>query len=469
MSELLRNAEAIWQTACGELQLQMPRETFDTWLRNTRLIAYEDGTFIIGVQHVYAREWLEHRLKKVILPTLSQVAGRSVELRFVIWSGPAEQKDLRSAGPLLAGLESVEEEIPQSEQLAPGETGLNPRYTFDTYAVGNCNRLAHAAALGIVKTPARQFNPLYIHAPVGLGKTHLLHAIGNACAESGYRVLYVPSETLTNDLVAAIRKHGTAEFRKKYRTVDVLLVDDIQFIAGKDSTQEEFYHTFNELYNANAQIIVAANVPPDAIKKLDSRLASRFQGGLLVEISSPDYSMRLDILRIKVRLHNFEDRLSRDILETLAQRSTSSVRELEGALNRVIADAMLAHEAPSAHHIEQILNDMQSKPPSVSLEDIIIAVAEFYNVMPESLCGRDRSREVSTARQVAMYLAREKTNVPLQEIGEVLGGRNHSTVLYSCERVSDLVATDSLAHRQIQQIMQTLLPKTTTAQEVSTD
>lgn len=454
----------VWQTAYGELQLQLPRETFDTWLRNARLVAHEDGTFIIGVGNIYAREWLEQRLKKVVVRTLGRIAGRSVEVRFVLAAdhaqrAPAKAREHDAPAPLLAALEAAEPEPPRFERLSPGETGLNPRQTFETYAIGASNRLAHAAAIAVVEAPAEHFNPLYIHSRVGLGKSHLLHAIGNACAERGQRVLFVTSETFTNDLVAAIRGRSTAEFREKYRNRDVLLFDDAQFLAGKDSTQEEFLHTFNTLFNAGAQIVVGASHAPGEIEGLDRQLRSRFEGGLTVELEPPDFLTRVDILERKAALRGFEHRLPLDLLERIAEKVEGSVRELEGALNRVTASAMLTGEIPSIETAESVLEQLQpaASQSGPSLEDVIMAVADFYGVAPEALCGRDRSREVSTARQVTMYIANKKSDVPLQQIGEVMGGRNHSTVLYACDRIGDLMATDSLVRRQVHTILHSLM------------
>ncbi len=460
MNDPGRSPEVIWQAAYGELQLQMPRETFDTWLRNARLIAYEDGTYILGVQNVYAREWLEHRLKKLIVHTLSYLAGRSVEVRFVLWSELPPSPDLRGAGPLLADLDTDDSDV-SFEALGPGETGLNPRYSFATYAVGACNRLAHAAAQTVVEAPATQFNPLVVHAGIGLGKTHLLHAIGNACWEAGRAVLFAAAETFTNDLVAAIRGRRTDEFRQKYRAVEVLLIDDIQFIAGKDSTQEEFYHTFNHLFEGGGQIVLAASDPPTALRSLDARLASRFGGGLAVEILPPDRETRLNILRIKAEMRGLDGQVPLEVLETIAEdMEGGSARDLEGALNRVIAAALLRGEQPTLGLAEQALAQMaevraRSAPP-VGLADIIAAVAEYYGLTLDDLAGRGRAREVSVARQVIAYLARELADASLSEIGEALGGRNHSTVLYGVEKVADLMHTDSQTRRQVQAIMRTL-------------
>src|SRR5574341_239636 len=452
--------QTVWQTAYGDLQLQMPRETFDTWLRTARLLAHEDGTFIVGVENTYARDWLEHRLKKVVLRTLNQIAGRTVEVRFVLWNETPDLSDLAEAGPLLAPLAAKEEESPRFERLESGENGLNPRYTFETFAIGPSNRLAHAAALAVVDAPGMQFNPLYLHAEVGMGKSHLLHAIGHACAEAGFRVLYVSSETFTNDLVASINGRNTAQFREKYRDVEVLLVDDIQFIAGKDSTQEEFVHTFNDLFNANAQIVVTSRERPEDIKKLDPRLRSRFEGGLVVELLPPDYATRIEILEIKAQLRGFDDRLPPDVLAVIAGENNASARDLEGALNRVIAASLLTDQMPTMAMLETLVQPPRpAHDPAIALDDIIMAVADFYEISPDDLMGRGRSREVSVARQVAMYLAREVADSPLQQIGEVLGGRNHSTVLYSCERIAELVAIDSEIGRQVRAIRRVLQPQ----------
>ncbi len=456
----------VWQTALGELQLQLPRETFDTWLRHARLVAHEDGTFIIGVHNIYAREWLEHRLKKVILRTVGRIAQRTVELRFVV---AAEKRprpnsrrekardDVSQAGPLLANLER-REAPPQFERLAPGETGLNPRQTFDTFAPGPCNNLAYTAALAVVESAA-QFNPLYIHAGVGLGKTHLLHAIGNACRACERRVLYVSAETFINDMVGAIRGKSTGEFRSKYREVDVLLVDDVQFLAGKDSTQEEFYHTFNALHNANAQIVIAAGGPPDSIRNLDGRLRSRFEGGLVIHLEPPDFHTRLNILELKAEQRSLNGSMPFELLERVAQDIEGSVRDLEGALNRLIATSLLTRQAPTLSEAEEVLDRLQSSARTsngLALEDIVMAVADHYEVSADDLCGRGRSREVSGARQVAMYIAHRQADIPLQQIGEAMDGRNHSTVLYSCDRVEDLMRTDSLVRRQVQAILRSL-------------
>jgi chromosomal replication initiator protein len=456
------DAASIWQTAYGELQMQMPRATFDTWLRGARLLAYEDGSFIIGVANTYAREWLEHRLKKVILRTLAQIAGRSVEVSFVIWSGNDEKSaELHTAGPLLAALAPPEPVTPHFELPPAGEMGLNLRYTLDAFAVGASNRMAHSAALAVIETPGEQFNPLVLHGGFGLGKTHLLHAIGNACNDRR-RILQVSAESFTNDLIGAIRAKRTEEFRRKYRDLDLLLLDDLDFMAGKEATQEEFYYTFNHLSEVGAQVVIAANHAPSALKRLDARIASRCEGGLVVELSPPDFTTRMAILQVKARQRGFDGRIPYDVFEMLAGEIDGSVRDLEGALNRVIAAALLSNEMPDISVAEQALGPVRARPeaPGVTLNDVIMAVADYYHTTPEDLCGRGRSREVSTARQVAIYLAYQETSSSLQELGDVLGGRNHSTVLYARARVDDLLHTDSDVRRAVLAILRTLRPQT---------
>ncbi|MGD8633368.1 MAG: chromosomal replication initiator protein DnaA, partial [Anaerolineales bacterium] len=328
------NAERHWQAALGQLQMELPRATFDTWVRDAEYLAYEDGTFIIGVRNAYARDWLEDRLLSTTKRVLTGIIGRTVDVRFVVWQG--DPVDEHEEPPL--------DFRPENDQ-APQESNLNRRYTFESFVVGTSNRLAHAAALAVVESPAKAYNPFFLYGGVGLGKTHLLHAIGQACLQQGLQVLYVSSEEFTNDLVNAIRAHTTAAFRERYRMVDVLLIDDIQFIAGKESTQEEFFHTFNTLHGQDKQIIISSDRPPKALVTLEERLRSRFEWGLAADIQPPDFETRLAILRSKA------ERAGRDvpapILELIARRSQNNIRELEGSLTRVLAYADLTGESVS--------------------------------------------------------------------------------------------------------------------------
>jgi chromosomal replication initiator protein len=444
--------ERLWEAALGQLQMEMPRASFDTWVRDTELLAYEDGEYIVGVQNAYARDWLEDRLRSAVTRVLTAITGRSAEIRFVVWHGEAESTITGTMPSALAPKsENQPEPNPEPEIRA---VGLNPRYTFESFVVGPSNRLAAAAAQAVAENPARAYNPLFLYGGVGLGKTHLLYAIGNACASSGLSILYVSSEEFTNDLINAIRNHTTDAFRDRYRRIDVLLIDDIQFIAGKESTQEEFFHTFNTLHGQDKQLIISSDRPPKALVTLEERLRSRFEWGLTADIQAPDFETRLAILRSKA------DRISRqiplDYLEIIARRVQSNIRELEGALNRVFAFSDLSGLPLSAELVESALADLLPRSGSLTIEHIIQTVAAQYGVSEERLLGKQRAREVALPRQVAMYLIREETSASLPQIGEALGGRDHTTVMYGYDKIQDQLETDDGLRRQVFTIREAL-------------
>jgi chromosomal replication initiator protein len=440
------NAERVWDAALGQLQLEMPRATFDTWVRDAELLAYEDGTFIVGVQNAYARDWLEDRLRSTVGRVLTGVIGRSSAVRFVVWQGEVEESHFNVETPApIAG--------PIAVNGSASKT-LQSRYTFESFVVGPSNRLAAAAAQAVAESPARAYNPLFLYGGVGLGKTHLLHAVGNASSASGLQVLYVSSEEFTNDLINAIRNHTTDAFRDRYRNIDVLLIDDIQFIAGKESTQEEFFHTFNTLHGQDKQLVISSDRPPKAMVTLEERLRSRFEWGLTADIQPPDYETRLAILRSK------SERLGRNMpfefLETIARRVQSNIRELEGALNRVLAYSDLSGLPLTADLVNSALSDLLPKGGSLTSEDILKAVARYFGVEEDRLLGKQRSREIALPRQIAMYLIREETGASLPQIGELLGGRDHTTILYGYEKISDQLETDDGLRRQIFSIKEAL-------------
>jgi len=435
-------AEQHWEAALGQLQLEMPRASFDTWVRDSELIAYEDGTFIIGVQNAYARDWLQERLYATVQRLLSSIAGRSVEVRFVVW-----QAEVQSPEP-----DPIKEILP--EKTFSESIRLNPRYGFNEFVVGSSNRLAHAAAQAVSENPARAYNPLFLYGGVGLGKTHLLHAIGLACQQKGLKIRYVSSEEFTNDLINAIRKQTTQSFRDFYRSIDVLLIDDIQFIAGKESTQEEFFHTFNTLHGQDKQIVISSDRPPKAMVTLEERLRSRFEWGLTADIQPPDYETRLAILRTKADRTGVE--VDSSVLEIIARRVKSNIRELEGALNRVVAMSQLSGMPLNVSIVETLLSDLLPMTTDVSPDRIIEIVSNYYAVTEERILSKERSREVALPRQIAMYLMREEVGCSLPQIGESLGGRDHSTVIYGCEKVADLLETDDRLRRQIGSIRERL-------------
>ena len=438
------NADRIWQAALGELQLETTQATFNTWLRDARLVAYEDGTFVIGVANGYAKDWLENRLRSMILRVLARLAGRTVDVRFVVWEPPRRQE-----APLLQPAETP------GRGNGRASSPLNPRYTFDSFVVGPGNRLAHAACQAVAERPAAAYNPLFLYGGVGLGKTHLLHAIGHVCKANNLRVLYVSAETFTNDLIEAIRTQSTESFRETYRTVDVLLIDDIQFIAGKESTQEEFFHTFNALHGNGAQIVISSDRPPRAMATLEERLRSRFEWGLTADIQPPELETRIAILRRKAEEQSAT--VPDEILYLIAEQVQSNIRELEGALNRVLAAATLTHQPLTLSLAEATLADFIAPArPELTPAAILEAVASFYRVSLEELQSPSRSRRIARPRQIACYLIRQETEASLSQIGSLLGGRDHSTVLHACDRIASLIDEDDSVRRQIQAIREQL-------------
>ncbi len=446
------NASQAWQAALGQLQVDMPKGTFDTWVRDAELVAYEDGSFVIGVNNAYARDWLESRLKSVVTRLLTGSMNRSVEVRFVVWQAANPPETLSEA--------TANEPEPENPiELSRSSSGsanftLNPRYTFETFVVGGSNRLAHAAALAVADNPARSYNPLFLYGRVGLGKTHLLRAIGNAAVQQGLQVLYVSSEEFTNDLIHAIRSHSTQAFRDKYRRTDVLLIDDIQFIAGKESTQEEFFHTFNTLHGQNKQIVLTSDRSPKGLVTLEERLRSRFEWGLTADIQSPDYETRLAILRSNAE--RIGKQVDPAVLETIAARMQSNIRELEGALNRIIAYAYLRNVPLTPNLVDSALADLLPDPQPMEPEQLAEAVSKAFGVSMERLLSRERSAEVALARQVAMYLLREEAQLSLPAIGELLGGRDHTTVMHGCQKINELLEHDERLRRQVSNLREQL-------------
>lgn len=436
------NAQQAWQAALGQLQMEMPKASFDTWVRNAELIRVENNKVRIGVQNAYARDWLESRLSGTFSRLLTGYLDSPVEVEFVVWHRESEPETSST-------VENTARPNGNSSRC------LIDRYRFENFVVGASNRMAHAACLAVADKPAHAYNPLFLYGGVGLGKTHLLHAIGNAATDKGLQVLYVSSEDFTNELINAIRTQNTLAFRERYRSIDVLLIDDIQFIAGKESTQEEFFHTFNTLHNQEKQIVLSSDRPPKAMITLEERLRSRFEWGLTVDIQPPDLETRIAILRSKAMRAGRE--VPMDILTLIARQIQSNIRELEGALTRILAYADLSNQPITDKLVEIALADLLPQPSAVEPTQILQAVTRAFGVSREKLLGRDRSREVALPRQVAMYLMREIGSLSLPQIGEALGGRDHTTVLYACEKIADQIERDDRLRRQVLSIREQLL------------
>lgn len=448
------NAEQAWQTALGELQLQLSKATFDTWVKSTYLISCEDGTFLIGVHTGYAKDWLENRLLTIIKRTLVSIVGHSVDVKFMV-RPRSNHRAIRE--PALLTADEAPSAHSQVRHPAPPtpSTGLNPKYTFEAFVVGNSNRLAHAAALAVADNPGKAYNPFFIYGGVGLGKTHLLQAIGNATLTHTPNVLYVSSETFTNELINSIRGQSTEEFRAKYRNnIDVLLIDDIQFIGGKESTQEELFHTFNTLYDAAKQIVMSSDRPPRAIMTLEERLRSRFECGLIADVQPPELETRIAILRCKAELQPLE--VPEEVIEFIAGKIQSNIRELEGGLNRVLALARLFSAELTIEMAASALEDLLAHSDSLTVEQILDGVCQYYNLETPILKSRQRTQAVALARQVAMYLLKEELHYSLPQIGEVLGGRDHTTVLYGCDKIAAGIEENDQLRRDVLAIKEQL-------------
>ncbi len=441
----MRSAQEIWEAALGELQLQVNTPNYHTWFKGAKGLAYQGDQFIIGVPNAFVAEYLDKNQRSLIEKTLIGLTGGNITIHFRVSSA---QPDF-SAGYAGRGTYGTEE-----------TAMFNPKYTFDSFIVGGCNRLAHAAAIGAAQSPGQSYNPLFIYSGSGLGKTHLLQAIGHVAQASKVRVLYVSGEQFTNDFISAIREHKTDEFRNKYRSVDLLMIDDIHFISGKEQTEESFFHTFNELHNSNRQIVITSDRPPKSMPLLEDRLRSRFEWGLIVDIQPPDLETRLAILKAKAEQSGAE--LPPDVLEFIAQQIKNNIRELEGGLNRVMAYARLLRAKVTAELAAKALRDIASKVLSgtnITPPLLIDVVASSFCLTTEDLIGRQRDKEVAQARQVAMYLLKQQNNCSLAEIGAVLGGRNPSTVSHACEKIALDIQASPLLRRKIENIKKKINPR----------
>jgi chromosomal replication initiator protein len=448
----------VWQQCLEVLERQLPKSSIENWLRTTKPVAVVDDTIIVGVQGEFAKDRLESRYGYLLRQALKELTNRNMNLKFV--SNPNMIED---AAPALAvGQSGAAAEItmplPAPVPVAYPEglaKPLNPRYTFETFVIGNSNRFAHAASLAVAETPARAYNPLFIYGGVGLGKTHLMHAIGHfVCAQNPHtRVAYVSTETFTNEFINALRDNSTLEFQNKYRHVDVLLIDDIQFLAGKERTQEEFYHTFNAIHEANKQIVISSDRPPKEIPTLEDRLRSRFEWGLICDIQAPDLETRIAILRKKAQIESLD--VPDEVLSYIATNIATNIRELEGALTRVVAYSAMMRSAVTNDLALYALKDIlpPHRPKQVTIDAIKQVVAEHYNIRLQDFVVRNRTRSVAFPRQVAMYLSREMTDASLPKIGEEFGGRDHTTVIHACDKISEDMKHDPSFAATVEQII----------------
>ncbi len=436
----------LWAEALRRMEGQLNKPTLESFLRVMRPVGLQGDVFHFAVPNRFAKEWVEQRLTEPIRRALRGVVGRDVGVRIsVVEAAPAPPAP------------SAHQAAPSQSRVLEG-THISPKYTFETFVVGAGNRFAHAAAMAVAEAPARAYNPLFIYGGVGLGKTHLLQAIGHRVlrGEGIARVAYVSSEKFTNELINSIRDDKTLEFRQRYRGVDVLLIDDIQFLAGKERTQEEFFHTFNTLHETNHQIIISSDRPPKEIPTLEDRLRSRFEWGLIADIQPPDLETRIAILSKKAESEGIV--VPVEVAEFIAQRIHSNIRELEGALVRVVAYASLTRAPISVTLAADVLRDLL--PPArarvVTIHSIQQVVAEFFGLRVEEMRAKRRTKGVAFPRQVAMYVAREITDASLPRIGEEFGGRDHTTVMHACQRVREALHRDAHLAASVKRLMDDL-------------
>jgi len=427
--------DQLWDRALTLLEREFGPPTIERFIKPLVPVAMADDTVVLAAPNEFTRDYIRPRYRNPICRALSQAASRPLRLELVV---PETDQQAAAAAP-------PPPSSPQ-RQVTPADDScrLNPKYTFDTFVVGNCNRFAHAACQAVAQSPGRVYNPLFIYGGVGLGKTHLMHAIGHVVATNfpRLRVLYISTETFSNHLIDAIRDASTAQFRSRYRAVDVLLVDDIQFLAGKERTQEEFFHTFNTLYEASKQIVISSDRPPRDIPTLEERLRSRFEWGLTSDIQPPDLETRVAILRKKAQLEGFS--VPNDVMLYIATQIESNIRQLEGALIRTVAFASLNRLPITVSLAETVLRDLYpaERPHKITPATIQQAVAEYYGIRLSDLTAKKRTQAVAFPRQVAMYLCRELTDLSLPRIGEEFGGRDHTTVLHACDKVSRQMQQD---------------------------
>jgi chromosomal replication initiator protein len=455
------DAKQVWRAALGELQVSLSPANYETWLRDTQLVDVDEQRFRISVPNGFAKDWLETRYRSLISQTLARIVGYSVQVEFVIASTPAApaataegslEADGSMAAPAVApaGTNHVRVE-PTRVGGEGGTTNINPRYTFANFIVGSANRLAHAASLSVAERPGHAYNPLFLYGGVGLGKTHLMHAIGNQVIAKfpRKRVVYATSEKFTNEFITSIQQGKIDDFRARYRRIDLLLIDDIQFIADKERTQEEFFHTFNAIHEDGKQIVMSSDRPPKAILTLEERLRSRFEWGLIADLTAPDLETRIAILRAKAEEGALP--ITSDVIEFIARKVVSNIRELEGALNRIIAFASMGATPISIELAQAVLSNVLYNPKKrqVTPERIAKAVSDYYSVPLDVLQGQKRDKSIVMPRQIAMFLMREETDVSLLRIGAELGGRDHSTVLHACDKITRESAVNDELRREI--------------------
>ncbi|MDQ0201027.1 chromosomal replication initiator protein DnaA [Neobacillus ginsengisoli] len=446
----MENIADLWNRALANIEKKISKPSFDTWLKSTKAHSLQGDLLVITAPNEFARDWLEERYSQLISGILYEITGEELSVKFIIPQNQNVDDQDMAVPRKKAKKDDDHADFPQNI--------LNPKYVFDTFVIGSGNRFAHAASLAVAEAPAKAYNPLFIYGGVGLGKTHLMHAIGHYVLDHNpnAKVVYLSSEKFTNEFINSIRDNKAENFRNKYRNVDVLLIDDIQFLAGKESTQEEFFHTFNALHEESKQIIISSDRPPREIPTLEDRLRSRFEWGLITDITPPDLETRIAILRKKAKAEGLD--IPNEVMLYIANQIDSNIRELEGALIRVVAYSSLINKDINADLAAEALKDIipSSKPKVITIHEIQKVVGEHFSIKLEDFKAKKRTKSVAFPRQIAMYLSRELTDYSLPKIGEEFGGRDHTTVIHAHEKISKLLATDSQLQKQLKELNEML-------------
>ena len=451
------NKEELWEAVLSQVQFNISRANFATWFKDTRIIAKSNNRVVVAVPSHFSQEWLQNKYNKLILKALHALDSQIKEVKYAtVTPGPAETATI-SMPAILA--EETQLEFPELKINA--ETSLNPRYTFDNFVVGPFNELAQAAAWAVAKNPGMVYNPLFIYGGTGLGKTHLLQAMGNEVLKNfpGKKIKYISSEKFISGLVSSIKNHTIEEFKARHRDVDFLIIDDVQFFAGKDKTQEEFFHIFNSLYEKNKQIALTSDRPPKAIPALEDRLKSRFEGGMIADISAPDFETRVAILKTKIQEKNLN--LPDKVLEYIASIVQKNVRQLEGALNSLATFQKMNNQPPDIETAQLLLKNLVASPAkAVNHNRVLQAVIDFYDIKQADILGSSRKKEVVKPRQVAMYLLREELKSSFPAIGRKLGGKDHTTAIHAYEKISRELGQSEVLAEEINYIKQRIYTAT---------
>ena len=447
--------EQLWQAVLGELELSISKANFTTWFKNTGVASKNEDEIIINVPNGFTKEWLENKYHKFILKAIQGICPTITKVTYKIGKS---QNATTENNSYLNKKNETSYSAAKKKTYNNTDSFLNPQYTFENFIVGSNNELAYAACLAVSKKLGAAYNPLFIYGGVGLGKTHMLQSIGNEILKKdpSKKVKYASSEKFTNELINAISGKNTKAFKEIYRKIDILIIDDIQFLAGKEKTQEEFFHTFNTLYENNKQIVLSSDRPPKAIPALEERLRSRFEGGMIADVGSPDYETRFAILKAKAREKNFE--IPDESLNYIALHIQKNIRELQGALNRVIAICELDNSYPDIKKTTNILANIISQPikKATTPKDILKIVSDFYDVPVDNLIKKNRRKEIVKPRQIAMYLMRTEIKSSFPSIGNWIGGRDHTTAMHAYEKISREIENDKVVEQEIHLIIERL-------------